>query len=132
MKQPHEFQATDVEFEFLAKITELCPNFTEHQKLTALFAFACLEAASRSETRDRSVGRVTSFDIISVAPVVAMSVFGEEPRDWLVSLGLDSTRKLGEAVFMLVNANIIKTHPGDRVEDFQATTYYDEYIQEGA
>lgn len=122
-----EFTATDDEKTLLERYSKLRPRYSPSQLLTLLYIARCIEFAAWSKGR-RGVTHVGAIDILTAAPLMAASVFGEEERKWLRALNLDSSHALGHAVFQLVADGVLKLREQDRIDDFEIHSQFDDFM----
>ena len=128
IKGAGEFAASDDEKALLERYSKLRPHYPPSQLLTILYLARCLEFAAWSKG-SRGETHVRAIDILTAAPLMAASVFGEEGRKWLRALNLGSSPKIGHAVFRLVADGVLKLGEQDRVEDFDTHSQFDDFMK---
>ncbi|HEY5551659.1 MAG TPA: hypothetical protein VIK52_07215 [Opitutaceae bacterium] len=125
-----EFAASDHDAELLGYYAEHLPGRGPRELLQILYLCRCVDFAAQSQTR-RSTGlHVSANDLLTVAPLAALNVFGEEGRKWLRALGLGSSGEFGREVFRLVADGVLAVRENDRIQDFDVQSALDDFTRE--
>ena len=128
IKGAGEFPASDDEKALLERYSELRSDYSPNELLTLLYVVRCLEFAAFSKGRQGQT-HVNAIDILTAAPLMATSVFGEEGRKWLRALSLGSSLEIGHAVFKLAADGVVKFREQDRIEDFNSHGQFDDFMK---
>ena len=125
-----EFMASDYESALLEHYSELHPHYSPKELLTMLYLTRCVEFASWSKDCSAKTRHVQAIDILTAAPLMAASVFGEDDKRWLRALGLGSSLAIGQAVFRFIADGVMKLGEQDRIEDFDVHSPLDDFIKD--
>ena len=123
-----EFTASDDETALLEHYSKLRPHYSSNQLLTLLYLIRCLEFAAWSMHRPGKT-HVNAIAMLTAAPLMAASVFGENEKNWLRALNLGSSLEIGHAVFKLTDDGVLKLHEQDRIEDFDIHSPFDDFMK---
>ncbi|HLG05766.1 MAG TPA: Minf_1886 family protein [Gemmatimonadales bacterium] len=97
----------------LAKLERRGEPFDER---AYLFVLAGIEFLQTSLPERR---HVTGAEVTHACREFALEQFGLIAREVLEHWGIRETRDFGKIVYALVDAGLLVTQPGDRIEDFQ-------------
>jgi uncharacterized repeat protein (TIGR04138 family) len=64
------------------------------------------------------VRHCTAAELCRTIPLYARDLFGEWWSNALCEMKIFTSEDLGEIVFAMINANILRANAGDRIEDF--------------
>lgn len=112
----------------LENLAERLPGLAPKEYLVGLFLTRCVWKARQSVTRKTDGNHVSAIETLSVARVVAASVFGGNAKAWLEAIGLTSSARFGEAVYSFANRGMFGIAEHDRIEDFNVHSDFDEYL----
>jgi uncharacterized repeat protein (TIGR04138 family) len=124
-----EFMASDDEVALLNHYTKLHPHYPPKELLTMLYIIRCIEFADWSKDCGVKRRHVQAIDILTAAPLMAASVFGDDGRKWLRALSLASSHEIGLAVFRLVGDGVLMLRENDCVEDFNIYSQFDDFMK---
>lgn len=124
-----EFLPYDGEREMLEQLRAQRPDFTPRELVTAIYLGRCIHFAFESREGATPVTSVHARDALRVAPAAALNVFGEAWPTWLRALELDSSAKVGAAVFRMVAAGVLTADDSDRLDDFHVHSELDDALQ---
>ena len=124
-----EFPASDEEATLLERYSTQLPHYSSKQLLTMLYIVRCVEFAAWSKDVRIKGRHVQAIDILTAAPLMAASVFGEDGKQWLRALDLGSSAEVGRAVFGLIADGVMKLGGQDSIEDFDIHSPLDDFMK---
>lgn len=124
-----EFPATSHEAALLEYYANLLPQRSPNGLLQILYLCRCLELTTQSQTRRSTGPHVSAHELLAVAPMAALNIFGEDAAKWLRALDLVSSAEFGRVVYELATDGILAVRDENRVEDFRIHSPLDEFLK---
>ncbi len=128
-----EFSAADFEQKWISDFLSKFPALSQKDCLAYLYLSRCLRFARDSAYgASLEIKHVSAPELLLVGRAAAMSVFGENAREWLIALGISSSRSFGDCVFHLVKLGLLTARENDKLEDFHVTSDLDDFLRPDA
>jgi len=105
------------------RIYELCESTARFKPQAFFFIFMAL---ARCRTTDGVTGHVTGRQLLHAFAEEARSQYGPMAKTVLNHMGFESTRDVGELVFLMVQEGLLSKTEQDSLEDFTDGFDFDE------
>jgi uncharacterized repeat protein (TIGR04138 family) len=123
------FPATDAESKYLEELAVKHPELSPKDCLRLLYVARCVQLAYDSVTRESPAGyHVCAIDLLRVGELAALQLFGERAQDWLLALGVRSSKEFGALIFRFVQLGALVITQSDRQEDFDQISPFDAFV----
>jgi len=90
----------------------------------------CLQLARASESRLSPSGHhVLATDLLGVARLASLQIFGDQAPAWLAAIGIHGSRDFGNVVYRFIELGALTSVPEDKPEDFHVMSDLDTFLR---
>ena len=129
--QVGRFPASESEAKYLSELSAAHPAMSKKELLSWMYISRCLQLARESESRISSGGHhVLATDLLGVARLASLQIFGEHAPAWLSAIGIHGSRDFGKIVYRFIELGALASVPEDKPEDFYVWSDLDAFLKQ--